>query len=71
MAHEASKAGIKPGPKNLVSATAHMAKDAGHDPKTAAVMTTKKITDKTKKVAGIPVHHAAPVKAIAASASTK
>ena len=48
-----------------------MAKDAGHDPKTAAVMTTKKITDKTKKVAGVPVHHAAPVKAIAASASTK
>ena len=38
-----AKAGIKPGPKNIVSATAHMAKDAGHDPKKAAIKATKKI----------------------------
>ena len=67
MATAAHTAGIKPGPKNVVSASAHMAKDAGHDPKKAAVMATKKITDKSKKVAGVPVHTKAPVKAIADS----
>ena len=67
MAHAAKKAGIKPGPKNVVAATAHMAKDAGHDPKKAAVMATKKITDKAKKVTATPIHTKAPVKAIVAS----
>jgi hypothetical protein len=32
-----------------------MAKDAGHNPKTAAVNATKKITEKAKKVSGVPV----------------
>tara|TARA_B110000285_G_scaffold204689_1_gene241847 strand:+ start:211 stop:405 length:195 start_codon:yes stop_codon:yes gene_type:complete len=36
-----AKAGIKPGPKNIVSATAHMAHHAGHDPKKAALKATK------------------------------
>lgn len=67
MAKAAHTAGIKPGPKNVVSASAHMAKDAGHDPKKAAVMATKKITGKAKKISGVPVHDKAPVKAIADS----
>ena len=42
-----------------------MAKDAGHNPKTAAVNATKKITEKAKKVSGVPVTTKAttPVKA--------
>ena len=42
-----------------------MAKDAGHNPKTAAVKATKKITEKAKKVSGVPVTTKAttPVKA--------
>lgn len=42
-----------------------MAKDAGHDPKTAAIKATKKITEKAKKVSGVPVvkkSKSAPVK---------
>ena len=42
-----------------------MAKDAGHDPKKAAIKATKKITEKAKKVSGVPVvkkSKSAPVK---------
>ena len=56
IAKAGGKAGIKPGPKNVVSATAHMAKEAGHSPKKAAAKATKKIVDKSKKAAGVPVH---------------
>jgi len=45
-------AGIKPGPKNVVAATAHMAHDAGHNAKAAASKAAKTITDKAKKVGG-------------------
>jgi hypothetical protein len=33
-----------------------MAKEAGHSPKKAAAKATKKIVDKSKKAAGVPVH---------------
>ena len=48
IAEAGAHAGIKPGPKNVVAATAHMAHHAGHDPKKAASKATKKIMDKAK-----------------------
>jgi hypothetical protein len=56
IAKAGGKAGIKPGPKNVVAATAHMAKDAGHDPKKAAIKATKKIVGKAHAATGAASH---------------
>jgi hypothetical protein len=62
IAKAGGKAGIKPGPKNVVSATAHMAKEAGHNPKKAAAKAANKIVTKAKK-AGVAIKSkSAPVK---------
>lgn len=45
-----AKAGVKPTPKDVVSAGAHMAKEEGQDPKEAAKKMTSEIMKDGKKV---------------------
>ena len=67
-------AGIKPGPKDLVKASAKLAAKEGKDPKEAAHWTAKHIAHKVenaKKTGEIPSHGSTPVHHTTAPANNK